>query len=347
MSTADTTLLQLEQHFQQLSAHLDELRQQVAAVHAESNQSSRQLATLIEHLTDSERIAPLVANVAEMATALDTTQSQLEELTRRTARQEQLERLVAVVAGQSQLEELNENLKKLTRTQFKSNTLAESKTGQVEQSLTTLRALATQRAEIQQQQSEHASQQLNEAHRAGRAAFAAELLPALDSLELALTTGGDLLTRQRERAAVLLQQDVPAADVRSSDPTTTAPTRGFWQRLLGSTATVDTPAPAGPTAAAGPLLREFASATEQAISAWLAGLTLVSERLTALLAAEEIKPIDALHQPFDPRLHVAVESVTRSDVAPDTVVRVLRQGYHRHDRVLRYAEVVVARPPTS
>ncbi len=346
MSTADTTVLQVEQHFQQLSAHLDELRQQMAAVHAESNQSSRQLATLIEHLTDSERITPLLANVADMATALDATQTQLEELTRRTARQEQLERLVAVVAGQSQLEELNENLKKLTRTQFKSNTLAESKTGQIEQSLTTLRALATQRAEIQQQQSEHASQQLNEAHRAGRAAFAAELLPALDSLELALTTGADLLTRQRERAAVLLQQDIPAAVVRRSD-STTAPTPGFWQRLLGSAATVDTPAPANPTTAAGPLLQEFTSTTEQAISAWLTGLTLVSERLTALLAAEEIKPIEALHQPFDPRLHVAVESAARSDVAPDTVVRVLRQGYRRHDRVIRYAEVVVARPPTS
>ncbi len=346
----DTTVLQLQQQFQQLAGHFDQLRQDMAEVHAASSQNSRQLDTLIGHLTDSERVAPLLASVADMATALDATQNELAELTRRTARQEQLERLVEVVAGQSQLEELNENLKKLTRTQFKSNTLAESKTGQVDQSLATLRTLATQREERQQHHSEQINQQLTAAHRAGRAEFAAELIPALDSLDLALTNGADLLARQRERTAALLQHSALAPVTPPSAPVAPTAAPGFWQRLFGTFPVEDLPAlpvTAATETAAAPLLREFSTATDQAISAWLAGLTLVSERLTALLAGEEIKSIDALHQPFDPQLHVAVESTTTADVAPNTVVRVLRQGYRRRDRVIRYAEVVVARTPES
>ena len=80
-----------------------------------------------------------------------------------------------------------------------------------------------------------------------------------------------------------------------------------------------------------------------ATTAWLQGLALVRDRFVSLLAGEGIQAIDALHQAFDPRLHVAVETETRSDVPPDTVVRVLRKGYRQSDRVLRYAEVVVAR----
>ena len=73
----------------------------------------------------------------------------------------------------------------------------------------------------------------------------------------------------------------------------------------------------------------------------------MQDRFKVLLAAEEIEPIDALHQPFEPKLHVALEAEKRTDVAPNTVVRVLRQGYRRQDRILRYAEVVVARQPTE
>ena len=71
------------------------------------------------------------------------------------------------------------------------------------------------------------------------------------------------------------------------------------------------------------------------------------DRFAALLAQEQIQPLPALGQPFDPRLHLAIEAETRSDAPPNTVVRVLRQGYRQRQRVLRYAEVVVARPPVS
>lgn len=100
------------------------------------------------------------------------------------------------------------------------------------------------------------------------------------------------------------------------------PPRGrkpFWQRLTG------TPEDAG----------------DAALAAWLEGLRLVRERMLGLLAAERIEriPTDVA---FDPRLHVAARAEARAGVAPGAILEVLRPGYHHDDRVLRYAEVVVA-----
>ena len=104
--------------------------------------------------------------------------------------------------------------------------------------------------------------------------------------------------------------------------------------------------PASPSVPTGPApeaVQEVFTTLTGAFTAWLRGLDLVRDRFSALLSKEEILPIEALHQPFDPRLHVAVETETRNDVEANTVVRVLRQGYRQRNRVLRYAEVVVAR----
>ena len=71
------------------------------------------------------------------------------------------------------------------------------------------------------------------------------------------------------------------------------------------------------------------------------------DRFLALLAQEGITPIQALRQPFDPRLHVIVQSEQRTDLPPNTIVREVRRGFRQNDRVLRYAGVVVAREPNG
>lgn len=85
----------------------------------------------------------------------------------------------------------------------------------------------------------------------------------------------------------------------------------------------------------------------QAVAGWLQGLDLVQGRLLDLLASEGLYPIETEDETFDPRQHVAVESVPAPDgSAPGRIVRELRRGYRREDgSVLRYAEVVVARGP--
>jgi hypothetical protein len=83
---------------------------------------------------------------------------------------------------------------------------------------------------------------------------------------------------------------------------------------------------------------------QEAYAAWLKGLELVRERLFETLAMEGVEPLEAIGQPFDPHCHVALDTVpTQGDVLPGTIVSELRRGYAVGDRVLRYAEVVVAR----
>jgi molecular chaperone GrpE len=82
-----------------------------------------------------------------------------------------------------------------------------------------------------------------------------------------------------------------------------------------------------------------------ALDSWLVGLTFVRQRLLDVLAAEGVRPMDAEGQPFDPRLHVALEVVPAGDeLPPGTVAAELRRGYLVGDRVLRHAEVAVSGP---
>ena len=73
------------------------------------------------------------------------------------------------------------------------------------------------------------------------------------------------------------------------------------------------------------------------------GLHALREQAESILERQGIQRIGATGVPFDPARHEAVE-VRETDEAPDrTVVAVLRSGYARGDRVLRPAQVVVAR----
>jgi hypothetical protein len=83
---------------------------------------------------------------------------------------------------------------------------------------------------------------------------------------------------------------------------------------------------------------------QEACRAWLRGLELVRERLLDILVAEGVKPISARGTGFDPQQHVALGTVAATPEIPaGTVVAELRRGYRLGERVLRYAEVTVAR----
>lgn len=80
-----------------------------------------------------------------------------------------------------------------------------------------------------------------------------------------------------------------------------------------------------------------------ALQGWLHGLTFVRERLLKVLEGEDVRPIEALHAPFDPMLHIALQALPATpETPPGSVVAVLRGGYTVGERVLRHAEVAVA-----
>jgi molecular chaperone GrpE (heat shock protein) len=81
-----------------------------------------------------------------------------------------------------------------------------------------------------------------------------------------------------------------------------------------------------------------------ALSAWVEGLRLVHQRMLDVLAQADVEPILAVGQPFDPRVHIATGVDTSGRASVGVVVEEERRGYRTRDGVLRYAEVVVARP---
>lgn len=79
--------------------------------------------------------------------------------------------------------------------------------------------------------------------------------------------------------------------------------------------------------------------------AWLKGQRLLRERLLKLLETENIHPMNAIGEAFDPYRHVAMKVVSIADKAPDTVVGIERPGYVCNDYVLRFANVIVNKSP--
>jgi molecular chaperone GrpE len=76
-----------------------------------------------------------------------------------------------------------------------------------------------------------------------------------------------------------------------------------------------------------------------------AGLRAVLEQMDSVLARQGAKRIGEAGDPFDPERHEAI-AVQASERVPDrTVVAVERSGYALGERVIRPAQVVVARTP--
>jgi molecular chaperone GrpE len=78
---------------------------------------------------------------------------------------------------------------------------------------------------------------------------------------------------------------------------------------------------------------------------WVQGLTLIERKLRAALESTGLERIAAEGQAFDPWEHEAVLQEERTDVAAGTVAAVARPGYRLGGRVLRPAQVVVAKEP--
>ena len=77
------------------------------------------------------------------------------------------------------------------------------------------------------------------------------------------------------------------------------------------------------------------------------GVTATDRILTQILNRFGVEEIKALHQPFDPKKHEAVMETAETDQPPGSVAQVLEPGYMLHDRLLRPARVVVAKPRQS
>jgi molecular chaperone GrpE len=81
-------------------------------------------------------------------------------------------------------------------------------------------------------------------------------------------------------------------------------------------------------------------------SSWAAGIRLIDRALRAALERAGLERISAEGQPFDPQVHEALLQEDAPERTAGVVVRELRPGYRLGDRVLRPAQVSVARGGT-
>jgi molecular chaperone GrpE len=80
----------------------------------------------------------------------------------------------------------------------------------------------------------------------------------------------------------------------------------------------------------------------------LDGVRIVEREMLRLLAKSGVRPMETVGKRFDPLFHEAVATVDPPPGTQDaTVVEELRRGFMIHDRVLRPAQVKVARPATE
>ncbi len=96
-----------------------------------------------------------------------------------------------------------------------------------------------------------------------------------------------------------------------------------------------------------PIVDDFERAMESlpaeiSENSWLEGIQLVRRKLLATLENFNVKPIEAVGEPFDPNLHEALTQEPTDEFESGVVCRVMQTGYKIGDRVIRPSLVVVA-----
>ena len=75
------------------------------------------------------------------------------------------------------------------------------------------------------------------------------------------------------------------------------------------------------------------------------GMQLTHKLLLDILEQFQIKQINPIGEPFDPKKHEALTTQPTEELEPNMVVVVVQRGYSIHDRILRPARVIVSKAP--
>ncbi len=81
------------------------------------------------------------------------------------------------------------------------------------------------------------------------------------------------------------------------------------------------------------------------IESFRTGVGMTRKLFEDALGRHGVKSFSAANQPFDPRLHEAMQQVESADVPPNQVVMEILRGYTLNDRLVRPALVMVSKAP--
>lgn len=75
------------------------------------------------------------------------------------------------------------------------------------------------------------------------------------------------------------------------------------------------------------------------------GVELIAKQMEDVLRSLNVTAVETVGQPFDPRVHEALDSVERTDLPDHQVIEEVRRGYRIKDRLLRPALVRISINP--
>lgn len=84
-------------------------------------------------------------------------------------------------------------------------------------------------------------------------------------------------------------------------------------------------------------------ATPETLKNFVSGIELTAQQMRSTLQKHNIVEAPALGEAFDPALHEALGSEPNDQIKEGHVARVFKKAYKYHDKVLRPAQVIVAR----
>ncbi|BAW79751.1 GrpE protein HSP-70 cofactor [Candidatus Nitrosoglobus terrae] len=76
------------------------------------------------------------------------------------------------------------------------------------------------------------------------------------------------------------------------------------------------------------------------------GTELILKEFNKVTDQFGIRAIDPQEELFNPELHQAISAQENDEIAPNTILTVIRKGYVLNDRLLRPAMVIVSKPST-
>lgn len=85
--------------------------------------------------------------------------------------------------------------------------------------------------------------------------------------------------------------------------------------------------------------------TPESLDSYVEGIDLTAKELKKTLDKHGIREIDCKNKAFDPNNSEALSQVPSSEVEEGHVLEVMRKGYAYHEKVLRPAQVVIAKAP--
>ncbi len=96
------------------------------------------------------------------------------------------------------------------------------------------------------------------------------------------------------------------------------------------------------------LQRAVATAPEGTDPSFLDGLTMIEQSMVAILGNHGVTPIDAQRgQMPDPTVHRVLLQQEDTELEPGAITAEIMRGYRLHDRLLREAQVAVAKAPSD